>query len=167
MPIQLILLKSSTQHWLDQDVLYNFHSKLTETGGASICMWRCIRYRQRGIPVPVIRTGLDWFIRSDCVNSCAAVDKISTDTVHHAFSTRQLKYLYISVNGTWCCSAYVQSQLCAGIFVSLVTRNTEQDVDPLNCHTVQATCTINKWQAFIILLIGHWFLFINESSQHE
>jgi len=26
------------KHWLDQDVLYNFHSELTGTGGASICM---------------------------------------------------------------------------------------------------------------------------------
>ena len=26
------------KHWLDQDVLYNFHSKLTGTGGASISM---------------------------------------------------------------------------------------------------------------------------------
>ena len=26
------------KHWLDQDVLYNFYSELTGTGGASICM---------------------------------------------------------------------------------------------------------------------------------
>jgi len=26
------------KHWLDQDVLYNFDSELTGTGGASICM---------------------------------------------------------------------------------------------------------------------------------
>jgi len=26
------------KHWLDQDVLYNFHAELTGTGGASICM---------------------------------------------------------------------------------------------------------------------------------
>jgi len=26
------------KHWLDQDVLYNFHSELTGTGDASICM---------------------------------------------------------------------------------------------------------------------------------
>ena len=26
------------KHWLDQDVLYNFHSELTGNGGASICM---------------------------------------------------------------------------------------------------------------------------------
>jgi len=26
------------EHWLDQDVLYNFHSELTGTGGASSCM---------------------------------------------------------------------------------------------------------------------------------
>ena len=26
------------KHWLDQDVLYNFHSELTGTGGASVCM---------------------------------------------------------------------------------------------------------------------------------
>jgi len=26
------------KHWIDQDVLYNFHSKLTRTGGASVCM---------------------------------------------------------------------------------------------------------------------------------
>jgi len=26
------------KHWLDRDVLYNFHSELTGTGGASICM---------------------------------------------------------------------------------------------------------------------------------
>jgi len=26
------------KHWLDQDVLYNFHSELTGTGCASICM---------------------------------------------------------------------------------------------------------------------------------
>jgi len=26
------------KHWLDQDVLYNFHSELTRTGGAAICM---------------------------------------------------------------------------------------------------------------------------------
>jgi len=26
------------KHWLDQDVLYNFHSELTGTGGALICM---------------------------------------------------------------------------------------------------------------------------------
>ena len=26
------------KHWLDQDVLYNFHSELTGTEGASICM---------------------------------------------------------------------------------------------------------------------------------
>ena len=41
------------KHWLDQDVLYNFHSELTGTGGASICMWCCKRYGQRGIHVPV------------------------------------------------------------------------------------------------------------------
>ena len=28
------------KHWLDQDIVYNFHSKLTGTGGASISM-RC------------------------------------------------------------------------------------------------------------------------------
>ena len=27
------------KHWLDQDVLYNFHSELTGTRGATICMW--------------------------------------------------------------------------------------------------------------------------------
>ena len=32
------------EHWLDQDVLYNFHSELTRTGGASIRMWCCKRY---------------------------------------------------------------------------------------------------------------------------
>jgi len=26
------------KHWLDQDVLYNFHSELTGNRGASICM---------------------------------------------------------------------------------------------------------------------------------
>ena len=26
------------KHWLDQDVLYNFYSELTGTGGASVCM---------------------------------------------------------------------------------------------------------------------------------
>jgi len=26
------------KHWLDQDVLYNFYSELTGTGGASICI---------------------------------------------------------------------------------------------------------------------------------
>ena len=26
------------KHWLDQDILYNFHSELTETRGASIRM---------------------------------------------------------------------------------------------------------------------------------
>ena len=26
------------KHWLDQDVLYNFYSELTGTGGVSICM---------------------------------------------------------------------------------------------------------------------------------
>ena len=26
------------KHWLDQDVLCNFHSELTGTGGASVCM---------------------------------------------------------------------------------------------------------------------------------
>ena len=26
------------RHWLDQDVLYNFHSELTGTGSPSICM---------------------------------------------------------------------------------------------------------------------------------
>jgi len=41
------------EHWLDQDVLYNFHSELTETRGASIRMWCCKRYGQRGIPAPV------------------------------------------------------------------------------------------------------------------
>jgi len=30
--------KSLGKHWLDQDVLYNFHSELTGTGGASVCM---------------------------------------------------------------------------------------------------------------------------------
>jgi len=29
---------SLDKHWLDQDVLYNFHSELTGTGDASICM---------------------------------------------------------------------------------------------------------------------------------
>jgi len=29
------------KHWLDQDVLYNFHSKLTGTGGALICKFVC------------------------------------------------------------------------------------------------------------------------------
>ena len=36
----LITFKSRLdKHWLDQDVLYNFHSELpvTGTGGASIC----------------------------------------------------------------------------------------------------------------------------------
>ena len=41
------------KHWLDQDVLYNFHSELTGTGGASICMRYCKRYGRRGIPAPV------------------------------------------------------------------------------------------------------------------
>jgi len=26
------------RHWLDQDVVYNFHSELSGTGGASTCM---------------------------------------------------------------------------------------------------------------------------------
>ena len=26
------------KHWLDQDVVYNFHFELAGTGGASICM---------------------------------------------------------------------------------------------------------------------------------
>ena len=26
------------RHWLDQDAVFNFHSELTGTGGASICM---------------------------------------------------------------------------------------------------------------------------------
>ena len=41
------------KHWLDQDILYNFHSELTGTGGATICTWCCKRYGQRGIPAPV------------------------------------------------------------------------------------------------------------------
>ena len=41
------------KHCLNQDVLYNFHSDLTGTGGASIRMWCCKRYGQRGIPAPV------------------------------------------------------------------------------------------------------------------
>ena len=41
------------KHWLHQDVLYNFHSELTGTGSALICMWCCKRYGQRGIPAPV------------------------------------------------------------------------------------------------------------------
>jgi len=41
------------KHWLDQDVLYNFHSQLTGTGCALICMLCCKRYGQRGIPAPV------------------------------------------------------------------------------------------------------------------
>ena len=41
------------KHWLDQDVLYNFHSELTGNGGSSICMWCCKRYGQRGISAPV------------------------------------------------------------------------------------------------------------------
>ena len=50
----LILSKSRLdKHWLDQDVLYNFHSELTGNGGVSICMWCCKRYGQRGIPAPV------------------------------------------------------------------------------------------------------------------
>jgi len=53
------------KHWfesLDRDVLCNFHSKLTETGGASIRMWCCKRYGQRGIPATVYShwIGLHW-----------------------------------------------------------------------------------------------------------
>jgi len=38
MPIRIIFLKNRLhKHWLDQD-LYYFHSELTGTGGASICI---------------------------------------------------------------------------------------------------------------------------------
>ena len=41
------------KHWLDQNVLRNFHYELTGTGSASICMRCSKRYGQRGIPAPV------------------------------------------------------------------------------------------------------------------
>ena len=54
------------KHWLDQDVLYNFYSELSGTGGASICMWMwcCKRYGQTGITVPFYShwIGLDWIL---------------------------------------------------------------------------------------------------------
>ena len=47
-------------------VLYNFHSELTGTGGASTCTWTwcCKRYGQRGMPAPVYShwIGLDWTV---------------------------------------------------------------------------------------------------------
>jgi len=51
------------KHWFDKDVLYNCHSELTGTGGASICMSCCKRHGQR-------RTAyLDRFIRIGLDNS--------------------------------------------------------------------------------------------------
>ena len=57
-------MKTVERCWLDQDVLYNFHSELTGTGCASICMWCCKRYGQRGIPACVYShwIGLDYAV---------------------------------------------------------------------------------------------------------
>jgi len=43
----------------------------------------------------------------------------------------------------------LQSQLCAGIFVSLVQKSSEQDADLLDCHTVLRTCKKQKTKTLI------------------
>ena len=55
------------RHWLDQDVVYNFHSELTGTGGASVCMWYIKDTGKEEYPRPFVRIELDWIShRSVC-----------------------------------------------------------------------------------------------------
>jgi len=50
------------KHWLDQDVLYNFYSELTGTGGASICrLCDVVKETSKEEYLrPFIRIRLDW-----------------------------------------------------------------------------------------------------------
>jgi len=49
------------KHWLDQDVLCNFHSELTGTGGASICVCDAVKDTGKEEYLRTfIRIGLDW-----------------------------------------------------------------------------------------------------------
>ena len=79
------------RHWLDQDVVYNFHSELTGTGGASVCMWYIKDTGKEEYPRPFVRIELDWIThRSVCRRVWLNTAKDHKGALHRTIEDRQL-----------------------------------------------------------------------------